>query len=91
MFKLNARNADNGDPVRTLSLPLTLTPPPPLTLTAHHPPFTPSPTSTPNPISTPTPNPHQVACLELGKAYLDGVGCAVDAEQGRHWLQQVAR
>ena len=31
-----------------------------------------------------------VACLELGKAYLDGVGCAVDTEQGRHWLKQAA-
>ena len=45
MFKLNSRNAENGDPV---------------------------------------------AQLELGKAYLDGAGCAADAEQGRHWLQQAA-
>ena len=94
MFKLNARNADNGDPVRTLSLPLTLTPPPPLT--SHLSPITLTLTVTPTPFPNPSPspntnlNPHQVACLELGKAYLDGVGCAVDAEQGRHWLQQVA-
>ena len=32
-----------------------------------------------------------VAQLEVGKAYLDGVGCDVDVEKGRSWLQQAAQ
>jgi len=31
-----------------------------------------------------------VAQLEVGKALLDGVGCAADVNQGRHWLEQAS-
>ena len=46
MFKLNMRNAENGDPV---------------------------------------------AQLELGKAYVDGLGVDADVEKGRYWLEQAAQ